>query len=152
MGFSLILLPVMFISYYTNIYFFVKNFFSNVYISVNTIFKCSYLSFGWEIGRSLGMYVTREMEGSHPKFLQICTGGEGYHASCISTNLHLFSYICLMVSRFMCTYELTLSLSYFFLMVSCFICRNLTLPSFKKSVFVRNGYFSPMRSTSVVMK
>ena len=37
-------------------------------------------------------------------------------------------------------------------MVSCFLCRNLTLPSFKKGVFVRNGYFSPMRSISVVMK
>ena len=33
-----------------------------------------------------------------------------------------------------------------------FICRNLTLPSFKKDAFVRNGYFSPTRSISVVMK
>ena len=129
MGFSLILLYGMFISYYTNIYFFVKNFFLNVYISVNTIFECSYLSFGWEIGHSLGMYVTRGMEGSHPKCLQMRTGGEGYHVSCVRTNLHyLFSHFCLMVS--------------------CFICRNLTLPSFKKSVNVRNGYFSPMRSNS----
>ena len=37
-------------------------------------------------------------------------------------------------------------------MVSCFIRRNLTLPSFKKGVFVRNAYFFPMRSISVVMK
>ena len=37
-------------------------------------------------------------------------------------------------------------------MVSCFICRNLALPSFKKGVFVKNGYFSPVRSISVVMK
>ena len=63
LGFSLILLPGMFISYYTIIYFFVKNFFSNVYISVNTIFECSYLSFGWEIGHPLSRYVTRGMEG-----------------------------------------------------------------------------------------
>ena len=42
LGFSLILLPGMFISYYTVIYFFVKNFFPNVYISVNTIFECSH--------------------------------------------------------------------------------------------------------------
>ena len=46
LGFLLILLPGMFISSYTAIYFFVKNFFSNVSISVNTIFECSYLSFG----------------------------------------------------------------------------------------------------------
>ena len=49
LGFWLILLPWMFISSYTTIYFFVKNFFSNVYISVNTIFKRFYLFFGWEI-------------------------------------------------------------------------------------------------------
>ena len=53
----------MFISYYTIIYFFVKNFFSNVSISANTIFECSYLSFGWKIGHPLSLYVTREMEG-----------------------------------------------------------------------------------------
>ena len=121
LGFSLILLPGMFISHYTIIYFFVNNFFSNVYISVNTIFECSYLSFGWEIGHPLSMYVTRGMERGHPKCLQMRTGGEGYHASCVRTYLHyLFSCSCLMVS--------------------CFIRRNLTLPSFKKSVFVRNGY------------
>ena len=39
------------------------------------------------------------------------TGGEGYNASCLRAHLHyLFSWFCLMVS--------------------CFICRNLTLPSF----------------------
>ena len=61
------------------------------------------------------------------------TGGEGYHASCVRTHLHyLFSCFCLMVS--------------------CFICRNLTLPSLKKGAFVKNGYFSPVRSISVAMK
>ena len=110
-----------------------SGFFLKVYISMNTIFECSYLSYGWKIGHPLTMYVTRGMEGDHPKCLQIRTGGEGYHASCVRTHLHyLFSCFCLMVS--------------------CFICRNLTLPSFKKGVFVRNGYFSPMRSISVVMK
>ena len=133
LGFSLILLREMFISYYTIIYFLVNNFFSNVYISVNTIFECSYLSFGWEIGHPLSMCVTRGMERGHPKRLQIGTRGEGYHASCVRTHLHhLFSR--------------------FSLIVPYFICRNVTLPSFKKSVFVRNGYFSPMRSISVVMK
>ena len=61
------------------------------------------------------------MEEGHLKCLQMRTGGEGYDASCVRTYLHyLFSCSCLMVS--------------------CFIRRNLTLPSFKKSVFVRNGY------------
>ena len=92
----------MFISHYTIIYFFVNNFFSNVYISVNTIFECSYLSFGWEIGHPLSIYVTRGMDGGHPK------GGEGYHASCVRTHLYyLFPCFCHMVS--------------------CFICRNLHL-------------------------
>ena len=96
--------------------FFVKILFSsNVYISVNVIFECSYLSFGWEIRHPLNMYVTRGMDGGHPKCLQMRKGGEGYHASCVRTHLHyLFSCFCLMVS--------------------CFICRNLTLPSFKKGV------------------
>ena len=40
------------------------------------------------------------------------------------------------VSRFMCTYALTLTL-----MVSCIICRNLTFPSFKKRVFVEKWLF-----------
>ena len=105
--FSLIILPRMSISYYTIIYFFAKTFFSNVYISVNMIFECSYLSFGWEKGHPSSMYVTRGMKGSHSKCLYVCTEGEGYHASCVSTHVHYF---------FPC----------FCLMVSCFICRNLT--------------------------
>ena len=74
------------------------------------------------------MYVTRGMEGGHPKCLQTRKGGEGYHASYVRTHLG------------------------FCLMVSCFICRNLTLPLFEKGMFVRNGYFPPMRSISVVRK
>ena len=63
----------------------------------------------------------------HPKCVQVRKRGEVYHASCVRTHLrYLFSCFCLMVS--------------------CFICRNLTLPSFRKGVFVRNG------SISVVMK
>ena len=112
--FSLIVLPAIFISYYSIIYFFVI-FFSNVYISVNTIFEC-YLSFGWEIGYLLSMCVTRWLEGGHPKCLQMCTGGGRYHASCVRTHLHY---------RFSC----------FCLMVSCFICRNLTLCVYKKLLF-----------------
>ena len=70
--------------------------------------------------------------GGHPKCLRVRTGGEEQDASCVRTHLHHF---------FSC----------FRLMVS-FICRNLTLASFKRGVFFRNGYFSPMRSISVVKK
>ena len=78
------------------------------------------------------MYVTRGMEGGHPKCLQMRTGIEGYHASSVRMHLHyLFSCFCLMVS--------------------CFICRTFTLASLKKCVS-ENGYFSPMRLISVIMK
>ena len=59
LGFWLIQLPWMFISSCTIVLFY---FFSNAYISVNTIFECSYLFFGWEIGRG--------MKGVHPKCVQ----------------------------------------------------------------------------------
>ena len=82
---------------------------------------------------SIQYFATGGMKGGHPKCVQVRTGGDGYRASCVRMHLHyLFSCFCHMVSYF--------------------ICRNLTLPSFKKSLFVRCGYFSPMRSTSVVMK
>ena len=103
-----------------NVYFilhyhlcFRKDFFSSVCISVNMIFECSYLSFGWKRGHPLSMYVTGGMEGAHPKCLQKRAGEEEYHASCVRTHLHYL---------FSC----------FYLMVSCFIFGNLTLPSFKK--------------------
>ena len=35
------------------------------------------------------MYVTRGMEGGHPKCLQRRTVGEGYHDSCVRTSLFL---------------------------------------------------------------
>ena len=86
------------------------------------MFECSYLSFGLEIGHPLSMYVTRGMEGGHPKCVQVRTGGEGYHASCVRTHLHhLFSCFCLMVP--------------------CFICRNLTLPSLKKGCVCQKWLF-----------
>ena len=57
--------------------------------------------------------------------MQVHTRGEGYHALSVRTQLHyLFLGFCLMAS--------------------CFICRFLTLSSFKKGAFVTNGYFSPM--------
>ena len=124
----LVFLLIMFISSYTTIYFFVKNYFSR--ISANTIFACSYLSFGWEIGHPLRTWLE---EWSDPRCVQVHTEGEGYHASCVNLHLHYL---------FLC----------FCLMVSCFICRILTLSSFKKGALVTNYYFSPMTSFSIVMK
>ena len=43
------------------------------------------------------------------------------------------------VSYLTCAYALTLLLLCFCLMVSCFICKILTLSSFSKGMFVRNG-------------
>ena len=131
LGFWFILLPYMFISSYTTICFFVNKIFSSVYISVNTIFQRSYLFLDWEISHALSACATGRMEGeNHPKCVQ---EGEEYHASCVRKHLHYLFSCC-------------------FLMVSRFICRNLTLRSFKKGVFVRNCYFSPVRSTCVVIK
>ena len=53
----------MFISSYTNIYFFVKNFiFSNVYISVNTIFEC-FCVFWLKKGLSIKYLRNRSRDG-----------------------------------------------------------------------------------------
>ena len=82
------------------------------------------------------MYVTRGMEGGHAKCIQVRTGEEGHNASCVRTHLHA-----LLTSLFM-----------FLPYGVFFICRNLILASFKKGVFIRNGYFSPMKLISVVMK
>ena len=66
----------MFISSYTGICFFVKKliFFD---ISVNKIFECLYLFFGWERGHQLSTYAIGVGMESHPKCIQLCTGGGG---------------------------------------------------------------------------
>ena len=89
LGFLLILLLYFILHYHL---FFRKEFFffSNVYISVNTIFECCYLFFSWEIGHLLSTCATGGMEGGHPKHVQVRTGVQGYHASCVRTHL-LFS-------------------------------------------------------------
>ena len=52
------------------------------------------------------------------------------------------------ISCFMYSYALTLtSLFMFCCTVSCFICRNLTLPSFKRGVFVRIFWSNPTAET-----
>ena len=99
MGFSLMLLPGMFISYYTIIHFFIKNFFSNVYISVNTIFECSYLSFGWEISHPLSIYVTRERTGVIQNVYR-CVQGERVitlHVYLRTYTFHVFVLWCLVL-------------------------------------------------------
>ena len=97
LGFSLSLLTGMFISYNTIVYFFGKILFSNIYISVYLMFECFYLSFGWEIGHPLSIYVITRIKVGHPKCLQMRTGGEGYHASCVRTHIsfHVFVLWCL---------------------------------------------------------
>ena len=110
----------MFISSYTTIYFFVNNFF----------FKCSYVSeydiqmlfVFWLRNRPSIKYVQKYGNGGgHPKCIQVQTRREGYHTSCVHTQLQLlFSCFCVLMS--------------------CFTCRNLTLPSVKKGLFVRDGY------------
>ena len=93
---------------YNHLFFRKEFFFSNVYISVNTIFECSYLFF-WLRNRPSIKYVYKWGNGGWRVIQNVyrCVQGEGYHVSCVRTHLHyLFSFFCLMVS--------------------CFICRNLT--------------------------
>ena len=121
----------MFISFYTTIYFFVKKInFSNGYISVSTLFECLYMFFGSERGHQLSTYATG--------------GGMETHPKCVHVFSCLFFFSCFF---FQCLF---MFLQHFCLIVSCFICRNLTLSLFKIDAFVRNCYFSLTRSISVV--
>ena len=118
----------MFISCYTTIYFFVKKFsFSNVYNSVNTIFECPYMFFGWKRGHYLSTYATGEGMGrviqNEYKCLQ---GGRGRHVSSVRTHLHY------LVSCFW---------QHFCLIVSYFICRNLTYLYSKKKCLSKTVIF-----------
>ena len=136
MVFWLMLLSWFFISSYTTIYFFVKKFiFSNVCISVNTIFESFYMFFGWERGHQLSTYATIGEIGY--KMRTAAYRGRGCHVFRVRSHLHYL---------FSCLWQRLC------LIVSCFICRNLTLPLFKKDVFVRNNYFFLTRSISAVMK
>ena len=127
----------MFISSYTTTYFFLKKFiFSNVYVPVNTIFECRYMIFGWGKDHQLSTHAAGLL-GAHPKCVQLRTRAGGCHVSCARTNLH---------DLFSCFWW------HFLLIMSCFICRNLTLPLFKADMFMRNGYFSLMRLVSVIVK
>ena len=99
---------------YTTIYFYVKKFiFPNVYISVNAMFEC-FCMFFWlrRRGPSIKCVRCRCGEGDHPKCVQ---GGERCHTSCVPISFHVFG-------------------SFFCLIAFCFICKNLSLPLFKKDV------------------
>ena len=84
--------------------------------------------FGWESDHQLSTHATGGKIGGHPKWLQLRTGVET-----------------VMLHPFLCFWH------HFCLLMYCFICRNLiTLPLFKKDVFVRNGYFSPTSRHEIV--
>ena len=80
---------------------------------MNTIFEFSYLSFGWKKGHPLRMFVTRGMEGASKMFPDAYSGRR--------------------VSRFMCTYTLTLSLFMFLSYDVLFHLYNFNL------IFIQNG-------------
>ena len=119
------------------------------------LFKCLYFSeddiecldmFLWLRGYQLITYATGnwragERWGSGRGVIQngysYVQREKGCQTSCVCTHLH---------------YLLSCFQQHFCRLVSCFICKNLTLPLFKSDVFVRNDYSSPARSISVVMK
>ena len=129
------LLSLMYISFYTTIYFFIKNFiFSNVLHFSEYDMRMSLYFFLVEKGPSIN-YVCNWWEDAGIIYLpyrESC-----HHTSCIRTQLHNT------FPRFW---------QHFCLIVSSFICRNSTLPLFKKDEFMNNSCFSPARSISVVMK
>ena len=75
--------------------------------------------------------------GGHPKCVQLHTVGASCHASCARTHLH---YLFPCIWHHLC------------FVMSCFICRNLTLILLKTDFHVRNCYFSPKRSISFALK
>ena len=130
-GFSLILLSGMFISYCTIIYVFVKIFFECLYFSEYDIRM--FLFVFWLKKRPSIKYVRNwgNGGGSSKMFTEACRGGG--------------------VSCFMCTYALTLSLFMFLSYGILLYFWKFNLTFIQKSLFLRNGYFSPMRSISVLI-
>ena len=121
--FWLILLSWMFISSYTTFCFFVKKFiFWNVYNSVNIIFECLYMFFVWEMAHQLSTCASDGGMRSSSKMPTIVYKGTWCHTSFICKHL---------------LYILSCFWRNFCLIVSCFICRNLTLPLFKKDALYK---------------
>ena len=128
-----VLLNVYFILHYhllfrKEFFFFFFFFFECLYFGEYNILICLYMFFGWEREYQLSTYAT----GEGRSIQNACS----YYASCVRTHLHY---------SFSCFWQ------HFCLIVICLICRNLTLPLFKKKMFVRNGYFSPTSSISVLI-
>ena len=130
-----------------NVYFILD--YHSIYVLIKKIyfFKCLYFSkydirmylyaFWLERGHHLSAYATGGEIGGGGGVSKAAYRGRKCHATCVHTHLnYLFS----------CFWQ------HFCLIVSCFICRNLTLYLIKKDVFIRNGYFSPTRSISAAMK
>ena len=119
-------------------FFFVTKFnFSSVYILVNTIFEWLYNFFDWERRHQLGKYTTCWGDRWSSEMCTAAYSRRERHASYMRTYLH---------------YLFSCFLQHFCLIVSFFICINLTLPFWKKVLFLRNGYFSPTTSICVNMK
>ena len=93
--------------------------------------ECSCLYFGLHLFSKKDTYLVRKQLGE-------CRGGGG----------GVIQSVCLRVQGerdiiphlYVCTYTVYFHVLPCFL-VSCSICRDLTLPSFKKGMFVRNNYF-----------
>ena len=120
LGFSLILLPGMFILCFILHYhlFFVKN----------SFFECLYFS-EYDIRMFLCVFWLRNMSS----ILYVRNQGNGE----VSSKMFTDAYTGRGVSRFMCTYARTLPLFMFLLYGVLFYLFNLTFLSFKKFVFVR---------------
>ena len=124
-----------------NVYFILHY---HLFFRKDFFYECLYFS-EYDIRMFLFVFWLR----NRPSFKYVRSKGNGGG----SFKVFIDKYMGRGISRVMCMYApLHYLFSYFCLMVSCFICRNLNLPLFKKGALVRNGYFSPMRSISVVMK
>ena len=121
LGFSLILVPGMFISYYTAIYFFVKNFF----------FECLYFS---EYDNRMFLFVFWLKNRSSIKYVR--NQGNGGESSKMFTD----AYRGRGVSFFMCTYALTLSLFLFLSFGVVFYLQKFNL-TFKKGCACQKWLF-----------
>ena len=113
--------------FHKEIYFFEYLYFSEYDIQM------SLYSIGWERGHQLGTYATGGRMGVHRKCIELSSEGGG-------ATPHVYVRTC----------TLFMFWQFFCLIVSYFICRNLTLPLFKKDLFFWNDCFSPKRSISVV--
>ena len=127
------LLSWIFISFYTTIIFSYCTLFFQMFIFQWIRYLNVFMFFVWERGYQLSSRATVGGMGGHPKNLHLRTGGGE-------------------VTPYVYPRTYTITFYVFTSILSCFICRNLTLPLLKRDVFVTNGYFALTRSISFVMK